>query len=322
MIYVVTLMFGITSLLVFYLIFNTLFLSDRRTSKRMRKYLDAGDNQRVDKQLVNFFVNMKVLKKQAAQQAAERSSKDKELVHMLHRGGVPLKPEEYNMFKWIITIVLGLLLYAIAGNMLFLFVGAAVGYTAPKFWLKQKEKQRTKKFNDNLADTLSTIVGSLRAGFSFPQALKTVVDDADEGPIKEEFGTVLKEMQYGSTLEESLNALKERMPSEDLDLMVQAVVIQRQVGGNLAQVLEGLTNTIRDRVKIQRQIVTLTAQGKLSGRIIGALPVILGFAMYFIDSDYIMILFNTAIGLGMVIFGVIAGGIGFYLVNKVTDIEV
>ena len=129
-------------------------------------------------------------------------------------------------------------------------------------------------------------------------------------------------MQYGKGIEDALNDLNERMPSEDLDLMIQAILIQRQVGGNLATVLDKIIETIRDRTKIQRQITTLTAQGKLSGYVIALLPVILGFLLYLIQPDYIGGLFRHPIGLAMVGAGVISGIIGFILIKKITTIEV
>jgi tight adherence protein B len=133
---------------------------------------------------------------------------------------------------------------------------------------------------------------------------------------------VLKEMQYGATMEAALQSLKERVPSEDLDLMVQAILIQRQVGGNLATVLETIVGTIRDRNKIQRQLRTLTAQGKLSGTVIGSLPFGLGLMIYLLEPEHIMTLFHHPVGIGLLVAGLISGTIGFILVRKVTSIEV
>lgn len=168
---------------------------------------------------------------------------------------------------------------------------------------------------------VTTIVGSLRAGFSFPQALKTVAEEA-ESPVRDEIDIVIKEMQYGSTLDNALEELKERMPSEDLDLMIQAILIQKQVGGNLATILDTIIQTIRDRNKIQRQILTLTAQGRLSGVIIGALPIVLAIVLYLIEPSYIGTLFTHPLGIGMMILGVVFGIVGFIMIRKMTTIEV
>jgi tight adherence protein B len=129
-------------------------------------------------------------------------------------------------------------------------------------------------------------------------------------------------MQYGSHMEDALHQLKERMPSEDLELMIQAILIQRQIGGNLATVLETIVQTIRDRNKIQRQVQTLTAQGRLSGTVIGLLPIVLGMLIYLIQPAYIGTLFHHPIGILMMICGMVSGIIGFMLIRKLTTIEV
>jgi tight adherence protein B len=218
-------------------------------------------------------------------------------------------------------VISGGILYLLTGLRYFFIIGTLPGYLFPKWYLRKKEKERIDRFNEGLTDMITTIIGSLRAGFSFPQALKTVVEEAGQ-PIKDEMESVLKEMQYGSSIEDSLNNLKERMPSEDLDLMIQAIVIQRQVGGNLATVLEKIVETIRDRTKIHRQIRTLTAQGRLSGIVVGLLPVILGLLIYFIQPDYIATLFHHPIGIILIAAGVVSGTIGFLLIKKITTIEV
>ena len=168
---------------------------------------------------------------------------------------------------------------------------------------------------------ISTIVGSLRSGYSLPQSLKTVAEECDS-PVKEEITYLLKEMSYGVTMEDALNNLNSRMPSEDLELMIQAVLIQRQVGGNLAGVLEIILKTIRDRIRIQGQIKTLTSQGRLSGKVIGALPIVIGGAIYLLNPEFMTPLFTNTLGRIMVTVGAVSGITGFILINKLTKIEV
>lgn len=294
-------------------------MSNRRLEKRMKRYLQSPQVAG-DKQKFNLLVNLQLYKQKMGNKIIKKE-KTKKLDLVLRRAGIAIRPEEFILFKWIIIIFSAGLFFLITGNVLFLLVGAFLGIMAPKWWLKSKEKKRILKFNNGLADMVTTIVGSLRAGFSFPQALKTVAEEADS-PIKEEIETVIKEMQYGNSLETALNDLYDRMPSEDLELMIQAIIIQRQVGGNLATVLDKIVQTIRDRTKIQRQILTLTAQGRLSGIIIGLLPVILGFVLYLIEPDYIGTLFTNIIGIIMLSVGVVSGIIGLVLIRKLTTIEV
>jgi tight adherence protein B len=285
----------------------------------MKRYLSLPD-QPINRKQVNMFLHLQ-LTKQRIRKNVLTKEKNNKLESMIISAGLPIKPEEYVLFQWISTALIGGLLQLITGNILFLIFGCFLGFFFPRWYLKKKKRERLAKFNSGLPDMLSTIVGSLRAGFSFQQALKSVTEEADS-PIKEEMETVLKEMQYGSSLEDSLNSLKERMPSEDLDLMIQAILIQRQVGGNLATVLEKIVETIRDRMKIQGHIKTLTAQGKLSGLVVALLPVGLGFLLYLIEPEYIGSLFKHPIGLALMGAGVVSGSIGFILIKKITTIEV
>jgi tight adherence protein B len=313
-------LFLFSAFLFFMYIFQVLFLSNKRMEKRLKHYLATNDRKILDRKNLNVFVQISQYNQKLRHQMLSKK-KNQRLVNFLQQSGLPIKPEEYIMFRWMSTLLCAGLLYLISGNFFFLFVGVVLGYLVPQWWVKKKKKQRIVKFNDGLPDMISTIIGSLRAGFSFAQALKTVSEEADS-PIKEEIEFVLKEMQYGNTLDDALQELKERMPSEDLELMIQAILIQKQVGGNLATVLDTIVQTIRDRNKIQRQIVTLTAQGRLSGIVIGLLPVIVGVLIYFIEPEYISVLFTHPLGLMMLGAGVFSGTLGFYFIRKLTIIEV
>ncbi|GAA0340415.1 type II secretion system F family protein [Bacillus carboniphilus] len=309
-----------SSFLLFTAIFQMIFLSDKRMQRRMKKYLEQSAKKKLSPKTFNLVLQVRLATKKIQEQVLTKE-KNSRLETLLKRAGVPLKPEEYILFQWMSTALGGGFFFLISGNVLFLVLGASLGFMAPKWVVIKKQRDRVNGFNEQLADMITTVVGALRAGFSFPQALQTVVEES-ASPMKEEIETVLREMQYGSSLEDSLNRLKERMPSEDLDLMIQAILIQRQVGGNLATVLEKIVDTIMDRNKIQRQIRTLTAQGRLSGIVIGLLPVILAFVIYLIEPGYIGTLFSDTIGLILVGSATISGVIGFFLIRKLTTIEV
>lgn len=309
-----------TSFLLFTAVLQLVFMNNRSLQKRMNRYLDLNDKVKLNRKHFNVLVQMQLYKQTVKDKVLTKKKNDK-LDQLLARAGLSTKPEEYVLFQWILTALCGGLLFLLTGNIVVGIVGVLLGYMSPRWWVKKKVSDRMNRFNDGLEDMIMTVVGSLRAGFSFTQALKTVVEES-ESPIKEEMETLLKEMQYGTTMEEALYHLKERMPSEDLELMIQSILIQRQVGGNLAVVLETIVRTIRDRNKIQRQIRTLTAQGRLSGIVIGLLPVVLGFALYLIEPTYIGALFTHPIGLIMVGSAAVSGSIGFVLIRKMTRIEV
>ncbi|PAB58370.1 type II secretion system F family protein [Anaeromicrobium sediminis] len=312
--------FLITSLIIFAIILNTLSFSQRRFEKRVQHYLLSDNEKILEKKNFNLLVQMQLMNQKFKKQLPSIKSTEK-LETILNRAGVPLSPEEFVFFRWMAGVFFGSLLYIFSKNILFFIIGGFLGYIFPKLLIKRKVHERLLKFNEGLPDMITIIVGSLRAGFSFPQSLKSVVEESDS-PIKEEISLLLKEMQYGGSIEEALYNLQERMPSGDLELMIQAILIQRQVGGNLATVLDIIIQTIRDRNAIQRQLMTLTSQGRLSGLIIGLLPIILSFAIYFINPDYISVLFTERIGLIMVGMGIFSGIIGFILIRKITIIEV
>jgi tight adherence protein B len=298
-----------------------IFRTENSLKHRMQHYLDINENQVNPNEIEVKRFKVIQLVKQRIQKKVLTKEKNTRLETKLAQAGLPLKPEEYILFQWILTAFIGGMFYLILEQLVFILVGGIIGFLLPKWYLRKKQWDRVSKFNEGLADMITTIVGSLRAGFSFPQALKSVVEEASS-PIRDEMESVLKEMQYGKNIEDALNDLKERMPSEDLDLMIQAILIQRQVGGNLATVLDKIVETIRDRTKIHRQISTLTAQGRLSGYVIALLPVILGFVLYLMQPNYIGTLFHNPIGIAMLVAAFISGIIGFVMIKKITSIEV
>lgn len=297
-------------------------LLDRRVERRINYYMDIVKN------------NKKLLKNREKAEEASRLKKLNEVLRdklsgltqekldqSLKSAGVKLSSEEYIMLKWLLGAVFGGMLVLLSRSVLLLIPGGAAGYLMPNLWIKKQIKKRIEKFNEKLPDMITTIIGSLRSGYSFTQAFKTVVEEC-ESPVREEISLLLKELNYGISMEDALNNLNTRMPSSDLELMVQAVLIQRQVGGNLAGVLEIIVNTIRERNRIQRQVKTLTAQGRMSGRVIGSLPLVLGSMIYLINPEYIKVLFTSVIGIIIVSIGLVSGIIGFILINKLTKIEV
>jgi tight adherence protein B len=286
--------FLFTAILFFFFILQALFQPEKKLEKRIQRYLSVTD-EKVNPKQFNLYLKFQLVKKRLRKKMLKKE-KNTKLEVKLARAGLSLKPEEFVLFQWILTAFIGFLFVFITSEWLFLLIGGLIGYIAPGWYIRRKERKRISEFNSGLTDMITTVVGSLRAGFSFQQALMSVVEEA-ASPIKEEMESVLKEMQYGRSLEDSLNNLKERMPSEDLDLMIQAILIQRQVGGNLATVLG-------------------------SGIVVGLLPIILGTVLYFIQPSYIGTLFHHPIGLIMLVAGGISAAIGFIMIKKITTIEV
>lgn len=304
-----------------------LLLKNKELQKRMNYYLDIEKKYKINKEEKADSQNFKEVLKNSNEVIRTILKKilsggdQKKLNQLLTSAGVTLKPEEYVMSRFFSAVVLGGMLYLVLNSLIFLVVGLIVGFFLPKIWLNGKIRKRIEKFNDGLADMISSIVGSLKSGYSFSQALKTVGEES-ESPIKEEVSTLLNELSYGITLEEALNNLNRRMPSVDLELMIHATIIQRQIGGNLSTILEIIVNTIRERKKLERHVRTLTAQGRLSGKIIGGLPIFIAFFMYIFNRKYLVDFAITRIGQISIGVGILLILLGFFVINRITKIEV
>ncbi|NBI28367.1 type II secretion system F family protein [Chengkuizengella marina] len=320
--FLIVVFFLITCIFLFFSLMQLFFHSDKKMEKRLKFFLKENDNDHMNKRNIHGLVQMKLFQ-QSVKERMKKKKNNKNLDQSLISAGISLSAEEFIMFRIILSILSGLIAFLIFDKLIMIIIGFCIIYFGSKIWIKFKQRKRIKMFNDSLSDMITTIISSLRAGFSLVQSLQSVVEESESGsPMKEEIEIVVKEMQYGSSIEDSLNKLKERMPSEDLDLMVQSILIQRQIGGNLSVILETIEQTIRDRTKIQGQISTLTAQGKLSGMIIGSLPIGVGFVIFLIEPEYFADFFRHPIGIMLVIAGLISGTIGFMLIRKLTTIEV
>jgi tight adherence protein B len=196
-----------------------------------------------------------------------------------------------------------------------------VGYLIPGFYVKFRQRRRLKSFNNQLGDTLLLLSNALKAGYSFAQAIDTVSKNAS-APISEEFSRCVREMNLGGSVEDALGHMDKRIESDDLDLMVTAVAIHRTVGGNLAEILDNIAFTIRERVRIKGQIATLTASARSSGQLITALPVILAVFMYFATPTYFKPMTENVVGWIIMSIAVVMIVLGNIVMSRVTAIEV
>lgn len=239
----------------------------------------------------------------------------------LIRGNIPLKGGEFLVLQGLLTVfffLIGLMLsQKIYAGILFSIVGGVI----PWLWLKSSQKKKRRKFNNQLADALLVLANSLKAGFSLLQAMEMVSQEMPN-PISGEFQLTLREMTYGTATETALIHLSERVGSDVLDLLVTAMLIQRQAGGNLAEVLLNIHATIQDRLRIQQEIKTLTAQGRISGYIIAALPFGIAAVLSVINPSYLSVLFTNPIGWAMLAGGLTSQLIGFLIIQKIITIEI
>lgn len=212
--------------------------------------------------------------------------------------------------------------YVLWGDIILSIVGAFVGFIAPRIWVSRKISQRLIAFETQLPDTLSLWTNALRSGYSVLQSMEAVARDASE-PTKTEFQRVVQEVQLGIDMSDALQHLLDRVESADLDLVITAVNIQREVGGNLAEILEVIGGTIRERIKLKGEIRVLTAQGRITGYLISFMPIGLALLLQAINPGYMNEMFdNKACGWPMIGVGLAMIGLGGALIQKIVDIEI
>jgi tight adherence protein B len=252
----------------------------------------------------------------------------------LARADLKLKPAEF-LLMWAASPFVFAAAAFVAGfifpgfkNPIALVAFFAIGAYFPRWYLKFRQAKRIKAFGAQLPDTITLLANSLRAGSSFLQGIELVTREA-RPPISEEFGRVVREMSLGVALQPALNNLARRVASEDVELMVTAINIQSQVGGNLATVLDSIAFTIRERIRIQGEIQTLTAMQRYSGYVITLLPVGLAGILFLVSPSYISAmlksppdLFGLPMGVVFFIVGLISMGIGYLLIRRIVDIKV
>ena len=243
------------------------------------------------------------------------------LKNELFQADIPLRPEEFLMFCFLGGFLIGLLLFTMTGEGGMFFLGFIVGiFIAPLLYIKRKKAKRAMNFNHQLSSALTTMANSLRVGFSLFQAMKTIADEMPP-PLSVEFKRTLQEINLGTHTDKALQNMCDRVKSDDLELVVMAIVIQRQVGGNLAEVLDNIAHTIKERVKVQREVKTLTAQGRISGMIIGLLPLFLAAAIFMINPEYMMKLFTHPLGMVLIGMGLFSQFIGVMFIKKIVNIS-
>ena len=264
----------------------------------------------------------------------ERQGATERLATEIARADLKLRPAEF-VALWIASpfvfvaasFILGIVFSALQ-HPITLAVMFVIGLFFPRFYLRRRQAKRVKLFGDQLPDTITLLANSLRAGSSFLQGLELVTREG-RPPISEEFERVVREMSLGLALQPALNNLVRRVDSEDLELMVTAINIQSQVGGNLATVLDSIAYTIRERIRIVGEINTLTAMQRYSGYVITLLPVGLAGILFIISPGYIGRMLNNPpeilglpAGVVFLIIGLISMAIGYLLIRRIVDIKV
>jgi tight adherence protein B len=252
---------------------------------------------------------------------APRRVRLEEIQANLIKAHIFMRAEEFLGLTLVVGAAAYLIIYLMTKSAIIGFLAGLISIFLPGLIVNSKKKKRSMAMTNQLPEALNIISSGLRAGFSFPQAVSIVVREM-EPPLAYEFSRVLRENRIGKPMDEALNDLLERVENDDLELLITALLIQRQVGGNLAEVLDGISHTIRERVRIKGEIRTLTAEGRMSGIILSILPLAAAGGFFLLNPDYIAILFREAIGIALVVAAVILQIIGIFIIRKIVNIDI
>lgn len=262
-----------------------------------------------------------VKKKRSRTEAVARTRKQLEkLENQLYDVGIRLPVQQFLLIWFGVTLFLPLLLMLAGVPGTICAAAALLCALGPVFYISLRRKKRCNELEGQLTEAISILCNALRAGHSFQGAMNNISNEMS-GTVAEEFGRVFRETQHGMTLEDSLNRMVERTGSSALEMLCTAIIIQRDVGGNLAEVLDNISGTIQAKLSLKAEVKTRTASGRLSGYMVGALPIILLLAMNSINPDYCSMLFNTRAGHYMLLIGGAMELLGFLVIMKMVSIK-
>lgn len=234
--------------------------------------------------------------------------------------GIKVKPEEFIVLWFFASFIPALLWYTFTEDVIRSSILVLIGIAAPPIYLMFSISRRRAIFEAQLGDALMILSNGLKAGFSFQQALGSVSRNLPD-PIGSEFAVAVREQQLGADLETTLMSIADKMKSMDLKLLTTAVVVQQKVGGNLSEIMDTIAQTVRDRQAVARMVKTITAQGRISGIVVGVLPIVLLVAISMINPDYMNPLFKTDLGRIILIICAAMEILGFLIIMKIVDVK-
>jgi tight adherence protein B len=311
----------ITTMILVYSIY-AVFFGKKEIINRMQHYLNPDKNvEKLDKDSV---IPWRESLNAVGKTIGKSKLGNKYMVNLetqIIQAHIMLKVEEFITIELISAfgfLLLGLMIFSIK---ILSLPFAVVGFFLPALLVRMKKKGILKKIDQQLPDTIMLLSNSLKAGYSFMQAVDVASKELPP-PISLEFKQLLKEVNLGVNTETALESLSGRVQSEDMKLVILAVLIQREIGGNLSEILDNISDTIRARIKVKGEISVLTAQGRISGVIISLLPIALGFAIFVMNPTYITVLFTEPLGMMMLGASIIMQLIGILFIRKIIRIEV
>jgi len=315
MLFIATTLIFFTILVVFFWIFEVLFVKER--------FIDRLEDLDPVAQIVEE-KKMTVKKRKTVFYGISKlipKRKNNKMDEKLVSANLLITAEELFIYRLLFSIALGFLVYVLRQDILITAVVSLAVWNSPKIFINKRIKTRLDDFNEQLNGGLILISNALKAGHSFMQAVGIAARET-QGTFSEEFKILLKELNFGIPMDVAFDNMLVRVNSGDMKLVVNAIMIQKDIGGNLSEILENISSTIRERQKIKNEMKTLTAQGKMSGFIVMMIPFFLAAVIYFFNKEYIMLLFTTKLGYMILAISFVSEFVGVMFIRKIIKIEI
>jgi len=239
----------------------------------------------------------------------------------LERAGIPLRVGEYLTLRFALAVVLFVVVLILAHNLLIALPMLLVGYFLPRWYVGSRRRSRQAKINQQLVEMLNLVSNSLKSGYGLLQSFEFAARQLSP-PLASELKRMLQEANLGAGAEPAFQGLAERINTADMDLVITAINIQRTVGGNLAQVLDGVAYTMRERERIRGEVRTLTSQQRMTGMVIGALPIFIGLLFFAMNPDYMTPLFTETVGKVLLVGAAGSEVVGILVIRALMAFEV
>lgn len=251
---------------------------------------------------------------------SERLPQLKDFEHRLEQAALSWSVKSFLLLSGGLALATGLGILLVTNRLLFAAVAAPIGLALPYRYVMRRRRKRLEAFEEKFPEAIDLLGRAIRAGHPLSSGLKMVAEEMPD-PIATEFRQVFEEQRFGLPFEDSITGLADRVPNADVRIFVTALLIQREVGGNLAEILDNLSLIIRQRFTLRRHVRVLTAEGRLSGYVLTVLPVGIGLWVFISNPEYIMILFEHPIGKIMVAGAAVMQVVGFLWMRRITNIE-
>lgn len=298
---------------------SKLIIRPSRTQARLRQFVTTSPPIAEEKTVRRDRIEIKKMFKQTGGIFSNRSSARKWAIR-LERAGLSIRAEEFILTKYLLLALIFLATIFILPILLDALL-ALVGYMAPNFYVQYQYRQRISRLRKQLPTVIGTLATSLRSGFSFIQAMQFVAEETPD-PLGTEFSKTIKEISLGLAIEESFEQLHERLPDPDFKIVITALLVQRTTGGNLSTILETIRETIEDRIRVKDEMRTLTSQGRISSWLVTMLPVAMAIILFLAERQYMVNFLQSKIGDLMMGVGLILELVGWFVIQKIVNIEV